>query len=56
MESKICAVCKKPIDDSLVVKTHLGDVHPGDCLSFVEDLPVSESDAEQALYEVELLM
>lgn len=55
METQICAVCKQPIDTVLVVQTALGPVHPGHCLNFATDVPISESGQEQ-LNEVELLL
>ncbi|ADG36156.1 conserved hypothetical protein [Acinetobacter phage Acj61] len=55
MEKQICAVCKQPIDDLLVVETANGPVHPGVCLQHVEQMPVFESDSD-VLLETELLL
>lgn len=54
MENKICAVCKQPIDDLLVIETSHGPVHPGSCLDHVESLTLAES--EECLTETELLL
>lgn len=53
--SKICAVCKQPIDDALVVETDKGPVHPGGCYNYIVELPVSESTQEH-LNETQLLL
>ncbi|AWD90344.1 hypothetical protein KNT87_gp225 [Erwinia phage Cronus] len=55
MSDKICVVCKTPIDPALVVETDKGPVHPGPCLNYVVDLPVTESTEEQ-LNETQLLI
>lgn len=54
MEHKICAVCKQPIDENLVVESEHGPVHPGPCLNYVKDIPLAEDSNEQ-LNEVQLL-
>lgn len=51
----ICVVCKKPIEGSIAVEVGNGFVHPGECLRFVESLPISESEDEQSLNEVQIL-
>ncbi|WDS61734.1 hypothetical protein [Cronobacter phage vB_Cdu_VP8] len=51
----ICAVCKQPIDEALVIESALGPVHPGLCANYAADIPVSES-AEQELSEVQLIV
>lgn len=56
METKICTVCKKPIDDALVIESTRGPVHPGHCFNYVTDLPVTESNNEDVLTETELLL
>lgn len=51
----ICAVCKKPIDESLVIFNDNNEpVHPGPCYNFSKEQPVTESGS--SLNEVELLM
>ena len=55
MQTVICAVCKTPIEDALVVETVHGPVNPGPCLNHANETPVSES-SDQILQEVELLM
>lgn len=55
MQQKLCAVCKQPIDELLVVETSLGPVHPGQCYLYILDVPVTES-AGELIQETELLM
>ncbi|AZU98766.1 hypothetical protein vBAbaMPhT2_140 [Acinetobacter phage vB_AbaM_PhT2] len=55
METRICSVCKMPIDEALVVETDQGPVHPGHCLQHIQDLPVLESN-DDILLETELLL
>lgn len=55
MNKTICAVCKQPIDDALVVLTHKGPVHPGVCLQHAEEFPVTEK-SEELLESTELLL
>lgn len=55
MHNTICKVCKTPIDDALVIQTEHGPVHPGPCLNYVQNLPISESD-DKLLNETELLL
>ncbi|AZV01321.1 hypothetical protein vBSdyM006_184 [Shigella phage vB_SdyM_006] len=51
----ICVVCKKPIDESLVIYNDNNEpVHPGPCYNFAKEQPVTESG--HSLNEVELLM
>lgn len=51
----ICVVCKKPIDESLVIFNDNNEpVHPGPCYNFSKEQPVTESG--NSLNEVELLM
>lgn len=53
--SKICVVCKTPIEDVLVVDSDKGPVHPGVCYNYVCELPVTENTEEQ-LNETQLLI
>ena len=55
MQQTICAVCKTPIDEALVVETEHGPVHPGVCLNHAQDIPVTEN-TTSVLQETELLM
>lgn len=55
METKICTVCKTPIDDMLVIHTTHGPVHPGQCYQHIEDMPMSES-TDEILAETSLLL
>ena len=55
MENTLCAVCKQPIDDALIVHSGRGPVHPGICLQIADDAPVVEN-GEDSLYEMELLL
>lgn len=54
MENNICVVCKKPIEESISVLTEMGHVHPGECLKYVESMPINES--VESLNEVEILL
>ncbi|AFL47738.1 hypothetical protein ZZ1p0200 [Acinetobacter phage ZZ1] len=56
MEQRICAVCKAPIDDALVIETEYGPVHPGHCYQHVTEMPFSESEQDNILAETELLL
>lgn len=51
----ICSVCKKPIDESLAIPVQEGHVHPGECLSFLENYSIKENQEDDFLNEVQLL-
>lgn len=55
MQQHVCLVCKKPIDGSISVEVKGGFVHPGECLRYVESLPLTESADEESLNEVQIL-
>lgn len=50
----VCAVCKQPIDETLVIKVDGVEVHPGECYNYMVERPLSES--SEQLNEVTLIL